>query len=130
MDRKGWITSFAVGTVLAAATGGAAAYLQEDKPSSLIFLVFALCTLPIWIGLASNFLVHDPKPPEHVEDSAEVQWLNRAASGAFLDLVAALGLSTAVTSIAGVDSVHTVFFCVLGLADWSGRYLLLQRREG
>lgn len=130
MDLKGWIASFAVGTALAAVTGGVAVYLRNDAQPAVLFLAFAIGTLPVWVGLASAFLVHNTRAPEHNEDSAEVQWLNRAASGAFFDLLLALGLSTAATSIADIDSVPTVVFVVLAMGDWALRYFLLQRREG
>ena len=59
-----------------------------------------------------------------------MQWVTQATSGAFLDLVFALGIATTATAVLDTDAVPTVAFLVIAMADSAARYAILQRREG
>lgn len=94
----------------------------------LVFLAFSLGTLAPWAGLGYLVAAPDQRVP-HQEDTVESEWLQQATSGAFLDLFIALGVTTAITSIADLEPLDPAYFLVLGMADVALRYGLLQRRE-
>lgn len=127
--RRRWAVSLVVGAALALATGVGAAWAQTDGWDGLRTTVFALATAPCWIALVL-MVVSPTDRPSHDEDSVESQWLATAASGAFLDLVVALGLATAAASLLDVAPVPTVVFLVLALLDVTVRLEVQRRREG
>lgn len=117
------------GALVATAIGGLAAYFH-DEDALVTWLVFGLMTWPCFFGLGVILLTPaEDGPPEHNEDSIEMQWMETATSGAFLDLVIALGIGGAVTEIADVNTVPTVAFIALAMIDVALRYVMLQRRE-
>lgn len=130
MMWKNWTAAGAAGAVAGFATGVVATYAQHGEWQLKTVLVFSILTLPVWIGLAGLLWVPRVAPPEHTEDSVEVQWRDQAASEAFFDVMIALGLSTAMTNIVGIASVPSMLFVALGMADWFVRYGVPRRREG
>lgn len=125
-----WVVVAVGGVSLAVATGAGASYAREGSWGLATVTVFALLTFPCWVGLLRVLLAGpDEAPPEHHEDSVEARWVERATSAAFLDVVIALGLATAATSVAGIAPVSGVVFLTLAMVDVSVRYAVLQRRE-
>lgn len=111
--------------------GLAATLTGEDDERLLTFVVFAVATGPVLVGGAWA-LVPDPAAPdgpEHVEESVEHSWLERASAGAFTDLLTAMGLALAARYVLGAPDVPLVVFVVLGMGDVAVRYLVLSRRE-
>ncbi len=124
-----WSVALAVGLLLATATGLLAARAQGDGRDALLTVVYALVTAPCWVALVL-VLTSPSGRPEHDEDSVETQWLATAASGAFLDLLIALGLATTATSVLDVAPVPTVVFLGLAMLDVTVRLEVQRRREG
>lgn len=127
--RTPWLTASVIGVLLAALTGAVAAWFQTGGFDMLRFVAFSITTAPVWVGLAAA-LLSTKDGPEHPEDSVEMQWLTRATSAAFLDLLLVLGLTTTVTAVLGTPAVPTVVFCVIAMVDAAARYLILERKEG
>ena len=128
-NRTSWLLAAAVGITLAAATGTIAAYAQTGGMDTLRLVTFGVMSLPCWLGLVKLRSSTDERPDHH-EDSVEMQWVTQATSGAFLDLVFALGIATTATAVLGTEAVPTVAFLVIAMADSAARYAILQRREG
>lgn len=126
--RRSWLLAVLAGVALAALTGAVAAWAQGGS-DSLRFVTFGVMSLPCWIGLAGLLRAPEPRP-QHDEASIETQWMTRATSGAFLDLLLVLGIATTLTAVLDTQPVPTVAFCVLAMADSAARYALLLRREG
>ena len=127
--RSRWALIIAIGTVLTMAVAVLAALTRGDHPW-LTFVVFAATTAPILFG-GAWVLVPDPgrvDPVTHSEDTVEHAWSQLAASGAFLDLITAMGLALAAQSVLGTKALPHVVFLVLGMADFSLRYAVLRRR--
>ncbi len=127
--RTNWLVAGAVGVALAALTGTVAAYAQTGGMDSLRLVTFGVMSLPCWLGLASLLLTKDERPA-HDEESVEMQWITQATSGAFLDLLFALGIATTATAVLDTGAVPTVAFLVIAMGDSAARYAILQRREG
>jgi hypothetical protein len=127
-----WGLTIGLGATLTVITAALAArYNAVDEEPLLTFVVFALSTAPYFIGGAWILVPHPnaPRPPEHVEESIEHSWLLRATSGAFLDLVTAMGLALAAQNVLGAPDVPLVLFLGLALVDAGLRLWVLSRRE-
>lgn len=81
--------------------------------------MFALTTAPILVGGAWVLLpeADGPSGPAHAEDTVEASWYLRATSGAFTDLIIALGLAVAATPILDTPDAPLLLVLVLGFAD-------------
>lgn len=124
-----WIIIAVVSLTLAAVTGLIALTVRSGDATA--GWVFAVATLPCWIGLAQVALTPGTADPhEHPEDNVERQWWARAAEGAFLDLVTTLGVSTFITALGGLDSLPSVVFLAVAMVDVTGRFLLLRHHQG
>jgi hypothetical protein len=124
-----WTIAGVAGLLGACAVGGVAAAVRDDAPDAVTFAVFAVMTLPFVAALVAIALDRT-EHPERAEDSIESQWTTRASSGAFYDTIIAMGLATFATSVLDTASLPLWLFVLLGLADMTGRLVLLQRREG
>ncbi len=129
MTVRRWAAAAVGALALSVATGLAAAYFRPEDEQTVAFFAFALVQLPVWFGLFTIVLTPDRDQPAHPEDSVESTWLLRASSGAFYDLFIALGLTTAVTTIADMSPLDPALFLVLAMVDVGVRYLVLRRRE-
>lgn len=117
-----------LGLVLAAAVGVVAAYVREDGWQ--VALVFAAAAAPALIGALWTLVPGQSATlPDNPEDSVEFHWLQRASSGAFFDLVTALGVVTAASAVLETDLVPLVVFLVLAMADMAVRYLIIARAQ-
>ncbi|MEK8070037.1 hypothetical protein [Rhodococcoides navarretei] len=118
-----------LGIALAAVVGVVAASVRDDGGWQ-VALVFAAATAPALVGAMWTLVPQrSPKMPENPEDSVEFQWLQQASSGAFFDLLIALGVATAASAILDTELVPVVAFLALAMADVAVRYLVLSRTQ-
>ena len=124
-----WLT----GLLLAAGLGLGAALLADER-FWLTFEMYTACFLSPCIALAwllvgpGRGVSVDPR----VEENVESRWIEKAASGAVFDLIPAVGVTLASTSLFGLELAGDV--ALLGVAafvvvDGGLRYLVLSRRE-
>lgn len=121
-------------TLAVAVTAGAVAGWVRSDEFWLVATVFAVCTLGPAIALGWLIFVsgHTVQPDPHVEDSVEARWVERACSGAFVDLVVATGLALTLTSVLDLEVPGgLVLLAVLAGAgiDAVLRYAVISRRE-
>jgi hypothetical protein len=114
-------------------TGAAAGWVRSDE-FWLVAAVFAACTLGPAIALGWLVFVsgHTVQTDPHVEDSVEARWVERACSGAFIDLVIAAGVALTLTSVLDlhVPGGVVLLAVVIGAgADSVLRYGVISRRE-
>lgn len=101
-----------------------------------VLLVFAFIALPTifamaWVCLVDSGSIRDAV--ERPDDTIEGQWLQRAQSGAFTDLLFVLGLVLVIGVFidADVSAVLALGLAVLfAMADVGVRIAWLKRREG
>lgn len=129
-DQRGrWALIVTIGATLTIAVGLLAALARDDEPW-LTFTVFAATTAPVLFG-GAWVLIPDPdriEPVTHSEDTVEHEWAQLAASGAFLDLIIAIGLALVVQSVLSTPALPLLVFLVLGMVDFMVRYGALRRR--
>lgn len=129
--RLRWVVAVGVALVGAMALGAIAGWVRNDAFWTW-FAVFTSATFPALAGLSWVLIVRpiDPgaQPDPHAEESIEAAWANKAATGAFLDLLIVLGLATAATSILGQDSLPSILFLAIAMADFLLRMLILRWR--
>lgn len=122
-----------VALAAALVVGAVAGWVRGDE-FWLVAVVFAICTLgPAtalgWLVFVSG---HTVQPDPHVEDSVEARWVERACSGAFIDLVVAAGVALTLTSVLDLDVpgglVLLTVVCGAGI-DSVLRYAVISRRE-
>lgn len=124
------LTLFIVGIPSAIGIGALAATFN-DGPFVVTLVVFALATLPATWGLGL-ILLSDIPPPEYGEDTIEHTWMTRAATGAFLDMVTALGVLVTVVIVLDLEisaDLSLVAVLILAMVDVASRYWILRRRE-
>lgn len=123
------VPAVVLGIALAAGVGIVAASVREDGGWQ-VGLVFAAAVAPALVGAMWTLVPQrSPKMPENPEDSVEFQWLQHASSGAFFDLMIALGLASAASAILDTELVPVVAFLVLAMADVAVRYLVVSRTQ-
>ncbi|MFT3872223.1 MAG: hypothetical protein QM714_06175 [Nocardioides sp.] len=130
-------TSIALGLLLSAGIGWASTVVEPDPARTwALFLVAAAATLPISVMLVWVLLVDRSTisgATDDPESSIESHWYDRAAVGAFTDLLVALGVGTAVFSFVRIDLAPSIILIALFLiagASFGLRYWWLSRREG
>jgi len=128
--------SIALGLVLSAGLGGLFAVLEPTASRPLAFGVGVAMTLPFSILLVWVLLVDRSTlagAPDDPEASIESHWYDRAASGAFTDLIIVLGLGSAVFSFLdlGVSTALVLGgLFVIAAIDVAARYLIAKRADG
>ncbi|MEE6281930.1 hypothetical protein [Georgenia sunbinii] len=118
---------------LAAAAGFLASRFRAEDPW-LVGVVFSAAMVgPLyalsWLLLVSSLVVEEDP---HVEENVELRWAQRAAFGAFLDVLGTCGVALAALSISGLEVAGaTVLLAVvvLGMIDVAVRYTVIKRRE-
>ena len=127
------VRAWVVGLLVAGALG-AAAGLARPEDFWLVFGVFTACCLGPCIGLA--WLVVGPgrrvQIDARAQENVETRWVEKAASGALFDVLAAAGLLAAAMSILGLDVPGDVVLLGLwgfALVDGGLRFAVLRRRE-
>ncbi|HVR76968.1 MAG TPA: hypothetical protein VMS99_01110 [Acidimicrobiia bacterium] len=124
------LTLFVVGIPSAVGIGALAATFN-DGPFVPTLVVFALATLPATWGLGLVVLSDIP-PPEYGAETIEHTWMTRAATGAFLDVVTALGVLVTVVIVLDLEisaDLSLLAVLILAMVDVAGRYWILRRRE-
>lgn len=129
-------SSLVIGAIVSGALGGLFAWLGGGGNFVLAFVVGAVVTLPISTVLGWAILVDRSTlagAVDRPQDSIEAAWYEKAASGAFGDvlLVAALGAAAfGFTQIAASASAILLAVAVLAALDFGARYLWLKRSAG
>ena len=131
-----WVSATGCAAALSAAVGYlAGALAPEAEFSWLHATVFAVATAPPLFALMWLLLVAPAAPaagPARPAETVEHAWFSRAAGGAFLDVMAVLGLVLAAGAIADVDvsmQVLAGLLLVTGWLDLGARYVGLSRME-
>jgi len=130
-----WAWAGAVLVALAvAASVGVAAGLFRREDFWLVAAVFTVCVLPPAAALGW-FLVVRPRtstPEPHAEENVERRWTERAAAGAFWDVLVVAGLALTAVSLTGLElSVSFVLAVVVlvAMVDFVVRHAVVSRRE-
>lgn len=133
----GVLLASCVGIALAV-SGAVAALAMTGLEGSRrdVALVFAFLALPsvfalAWVALVDPASLRDAV--DRPEETIELQWVRRAQSGAFTDLLLLLGVALVVGVFVDLDvSVRGALTVVLAfaMADAALRLLWLKRREG
>lgn len=128
-NRARWALVLLIGTALTVGCGLLAAWKAEDGRGLLTFIVFAVTCAPVFYGgswaLIPDQTSHDPVT--HVADTVEHAWLQRAATGAFTDLITSLGLASGLHYMLSTPAVPTVIFLLVGMASFGLRYRAASR---
>lgn len=127
-----WAKAIAFGVVVAGSLGVLAAVVRAGN-FWLATGVFAICLLGPAIGFGMlAFLGVDGPDEDHPEQSIERRWLDKATSGAFVDVLVASGVALTIVSVfdLAVDGSDTLLAVVV-LAMFSPfvRYVVISRRE-
>lgn len=123
------------GLLAATALAGVIAWLTPSPGTWAAAAAALLASLPAFTMFAWSLVV-DPRSvtvPAHPEDSVESNWLQRAATGAFSDLLVLSAVATAVLAwLEPPVSPSLLIGCVpiVGLLCFGIRYLTLSRRNG
>lgn len=126
------VSAIAFGVAVAIAAGLVAAWVR-DEPAALVALVFSASLLGPATALGWFLLVPaTATPPEHVADTVEQRWLEKAATGALTDLLLAAGIALTLTSVLDLEfsgNIALLLVLVLVMGDAMLRYVVLARRE-
>jgi len=128
-----WAGATLVALTVAASVGVLAGLVRRDD-FWLVAVVLAVCVLPP-AALLGWFLVVRPRtgaPEPHAGDNVEHRWTQRAASGAFWDVLAVAGLALAASSVTGLElggAFALVAVLLLALTDFFVRHAVVARRE-
>lgn len=110
---------------------GVLAFLLSPVAPAISGVVFALCALPVGIGLGWVVFVAPATTADITEDDVESRWLNSALSGTATDLVVVIGLSLTAVSITRVDLSPTLLLTsllVVAFGSCTLRYALQRYR--
>jgi len=127
------VVSLTIGVLVSAGLGGLFLVLGNTQHPALAFSVVVLGTLPVTAVLGWAVLVDRSTLAgalEKPEDSIESAWYDKAASGAFGDILIVGGLGAGALGFTGTEAPLTwalsalVLFAMLDLAV---RYLWLKR---
>lgn len=128
-----WTAALGIGVLVAAGSGWLFQWLRDGGSPLLEFSVMAAFILPVstvlgWAVLVDrSTLAGAPRKPE---DSVESAWYDKAASGAFTDILLVAGLGCAAVSLLGLEgSFGFVLAAVLlfAMLDFGVRYLWLKK---
>lgn len=125
--------SLVIGVLISAGSGWLYMLLRDGGRPLLEFAVMAVFILPVSTVLGWAVLVDRSTLTgaiEKPEDSVESAWYNKAASGAFTDILLVAGLSCAAVSFLDVEGpLGLVLAAVIAFAmlDFAARYLWLKK---
>lgn len=128
-DVKRGIVAALVGAAVGLVIGIAASWGRTGRWDLATVVVFALATGIPTLMLAWEWLRPDDEPLEHPEDSVEFVWLQRAQSGAFLDVLIFAGLATAVSALLDRRPPGADLVLLVAMASAVARLFVLKRRE-
>lgn len=123
------------GLVLAVLVGViAAAMWDAPTPPVVVGIGFTVVTLPALVGLVWVFLVDRNTlrgAIDRPEESVEGAWYDKAAQGAFSDILLVVGLGTAFLAITGIRIdvlIALIGVLLVAMGSFSVRYLVARRR--
>jgi hypothetical protein len=123
------MTAVLLGTVVGAGIGVGASWGRTGGWDVPTVLVFGLATGIPALMFAWEWLRPDDEPVEHPEDSVELDWLRRAQSGAFLDVLVFAGLATAASALLDRHPPGADLVLLVAMGSAVARLLVLRRRE-
>lgn len=112
----------------------AAAMWDAPTPPVVVGIGFTVVTLPALVALAWVFLVDRSTlrgALDRPEESVEGAWYNRAAQGAFSDILLIVGLGTAFLAITGIRIdvlIALIGVLLVAMGSFGIRYLIARRR--
>ncbi|WP_065572032.1 hypothetical protein [Microbacterium oleivorans] len=123
------------GLVLAVVVGViAAAMWDAPTPPFVVGIGFTVVTLPALVGLVWAFLVDRNTlrgAIDRPEESVEGAWYDKAAQGAFSDILLIVGLGTAFLAITGIRIdvlIALIGVLLVAMGGFSVRYLVARHR--
>ncbi|WP_020097594.1 hypothetical protein [Microbacterium sp. 11MF] len=123
------------GLVLAVLVGIiAAAMWDAPTPPVVVGIGFTVVTLPALVGLVWVFLVDRNTlrgAIDRPEESVEGAWYDKAAQGAFSDILLVVGLGTAFLAITGIRIdvlIALIGVLLVAMGSFTVRYLVARRR--
>ncbi|HMS36428.1 MAG TPA: hypothetical protein PKA93_04630 [Arachnia sp.] len=128
--------SVGIGAALSSGIGGLFAAFGNPTKPLLAFAVVAIVTLPVSTALAWVLLVDRATitgATRNPDESIENVWFERAALGAFGDLMIVLGLGSAAFAVFDLGIAPALLLAalfVLASADFAVRYLRISKAEG
>ncbi|GAA1390186.1 hypothetical protein [Luteococcus peritonei] len=135
--RSPWPGAVLIGLLVTAALGSAAALLNDGPRAWLLVALLVALNLPVlvfggWAVLVDRSTIRGAT--QRPEESVENSWLDRAANGAFYDLLTVLGLGLAafnlVPAARDLPARHALTAYVLfAMLDVAARYLVISRGE-
>ncbi|GAB3526771.1 hypothetical protein [Arthrobacter monumenti] len=95
--------------------------------------ITALCVVypSVSVGMKTFVSRHTVTLDAHGEESVELRWMQQAGAGAFLDLLVATTIATAVLLITNLEftaSAALLALLLLGVVDVGARYFLVRHR--
>jgi multisubunit Na+/H+ antiporter MnhB subunit len=124
------LSAVLLGSVVGVGIGVAASWGRTGQWDAPTVVIFALATgIPV-VGFAWEWLRRDDEPVDHPEDSVEFAWLERAQSGAFLDVLIFAGCATAVSSLLDRRPPGADLVLLVAMGSAVARMVVLKRREG
>lgn len=123
-----WIVALTGGAAVGSAIGVAASFGRTAGFAWPDFLAFALAT-GIPVAMLIQFWLVAPDGPEHLEESVEHEWMQRAHAATLLDLFIFTGITVAVCSLLGLPAPGMEWALLFGMADAALRMALIRRRE-
>ncbi|NYE35315.1 hypothetical protein F4692_000419 [Nocardioides cavernae] len=121
-----WLAALGAGAAVGAVTGGIASWSRTGGWEWVTVLVFGLATaLPV----AAIMLAWWSSDDDGGEDSIELDWMRRAHSGTFLDILVFAGSLTFLCTVLDLPlpRIDTVLW--FAMLDAALRMMLLRRRE-
>ncbi|WP_405372380.1 MULTISPECIES: hypothetical protein [unclassified Microbacterium] len=96
---------------------------------AFVFVMLWPCTGLVWAFLVDRNTLRGTTP--HPEQSIESAWYDRAAAGAFSDILLVVGLSTTAVALSGIEvptSLALAGVVVFAMGAFGIRYFVQQRR--
>ena len=128
-----WSAALGIGLVFSAGLGGLFSWLGGDGNPLLEFTVMAFCTLPVTSAFGWGMLVDRSTlagAPDKPEESVESAWYDKAASGAFGDILLVGGLGSVAftfTRLEADPSLALACLVTFAMLDFAARYLWLKK---
>lgn len=128
--------SLMAGILTAAGCGALFSWLRNGENPLIEFAVMGAAVLPVAAALAWAVLVDRSTLAGAVdkpEDSVESSWYDKAASGAFTDILLVAGISCAAVAFLGIEGPASLVLAVVilfSMLDFGARYLWLKKLAG
>ncbi|MBD8043557.1 hypothetical protein H9638_07000 [Arthrobacter sp. Sa2BUA2] len=125
-----------IGALIATGCGALFSWLRNGENPLMEFAVMAAAVLPVAAALAWAVLVDRSTLAGAVdkpEDSVESAWYDKAASGAFTDILLVAGISCAAVAFLGIEGPASLILAVVvlfSMLDFGARYLWLKKLAG